>query len=184
MKKTLILSSVLVICAAALLITNTYGLFETKAKATTQLTIGKWKIILNATDVTLKQSVSFNDFIFTGSTHTEEGYFAPGSTGTFEVEMDLSNCDTSVEYSLSFDTTQFINHPNIEYKIIDEDTNEEPVDGVLHGVVKLSDSSKIKKLKVQLIWHDIEENNENDNELIGKSLDLIINSDFKQYTGE
>lgn len=184
MKKRLILTSIFIVCIIGLVFINTYGLFETNAKATTSLAIGKWKVVLNDTDVTLLQSVSFSDFEFTGSTHTEEGYFAPGSTGVFEVELDLSNCDTAVEYNLTFDTTQFDDHPNIELNIIDEDTNQEAIDGVFHGVVGLNDLDTPKRLRIEMIWNDDPNYNENDNELIGETLNFVINSNFKQYTGE
>ncbi len=184
MKKKLILISILLIAIVSLNIVKTYGLFETNARAETVMTVGKWSISLNDTNITLQQSISFNDFVVTGSTHTEEGYLAPGSTGEFEVDIDVSNCDTSVEYNLSFDTTKFDNHPNIELRIVDEATNQEVSDEVLTGVIRLSDQDKTRKIKIQIIWNDIEEYNENDNELIGGSLDIVINSNFKQYTGE
>ena len=183
MKKKLLLISGLLLIVVALNMSKTFGLFETNARAETVMEVGKWKILLNEANVTTSQSISFDDFVFTGSPHTEEGYLAPGSTGSFEIELDVSNCDTSVEYNLSFDTTKFDNHPNIELRILDETTNQEVSDEVLTGVIRLSDTDKVRKLKIEIIWNDLEEYNENDNELIGGSLDIVINSNFKQYTG-
>jgi hypothetical protein len=177
-----LLISVLLLTILSINLADTYGLFETKAKAETIMSVGKWNVTLNDTDITLKQKVSFDDFVFTGSSHTEEGYLAPGSTGTFDLNIDVSECDTSVEYNLSFDTTKFEEHPNIELKILDEDTNEEVSDGVLTGVIKLSDPNKVKNIKIKIIWNDVEEYNENDSKLIGESLDIVINSNFRQYT--
>ena len=182
--KKLIVISVLLLLLVSLNLGKTYGLFETNAKAESAMEVGKWKISLNDSDVTLAKTITFDDFAFNGSTHTETGYLAPGSTGEFEIELDVSNCDTSVEYNLSFDKTEYDNHPNIELKIYDEDTHQEVSDEVLTGVIKLSDASKKRKFKIKIIWNDIEEYNENDNELIGESLDIVINSNFKQYIGE
>lgn len=184
MKKKLLLLALISLIVTLTVITNTYGLFETNKEIEKELDIGKWKIVLNNNDVSLAKSITLNDFVYTENDHTEEGYFSPGESATFDIVIDSSLSDVSVEYNLSIDASILENYPNIYFSIKDLDTNETIVSNEYSGVINLNDTNRIKTLQISIVWDDTHEYDESDTSLIGKNLDFIIDANFKQYIGE
>lgn len=184
MKKILWIVSILCLLITILVFTDTYGLFETNASATSNLSIGKWKIKINGNDVSLSEVITLSDFVFSSNQHVDDGYFAPGRNAQFEVEMDMSESDVSVEYALEIDDTQIQEYPNIYFSIMDTDTNEVIYSNTCNGIVLLNSSNRVKKLKIFINWDNQTEYDESDTSTIGKNLEFIINANFKQYIGE
>ena len=98
MKKKLYIIGLILLIITFIVIKNTYALFETNATADAGFQVGKWVIKLNNKDISLDKLITLDDFVFNNSSHTEEGYFAPGSSGEFEIDIDVSNSDVAVEY--------------------------------------------------------------------------------------
>ena len=98
-----------------LVVAKTYALFETNATSSKNLSIGAWHIEVNGEDISLAETITLDDFTYTGSTHTESGYFAPGSTAVFDIEIDASDCDVSVGYELTIDDSAIDDYPNIYF---------------------------------------------------------------------
>ena len=184
MKKKLYLIGILFLLITALVIKETYSLFETDASGEATYAIGKWAIKLNNRDISFDKIITLDDFTFENSEHTEDGYFAPGSKAEFEIDIDVSDSDVSVEYEIDIDNSVLENYPNIRFKIIDLDTEEEMISNKTNGVITLTDEVKTKKLKIVLEWINDIEYDENDTSLIGKTLSFNAKVNFKQYLGE
>ena len=165
-------------------IKGTYALFETDASGEADFQVGKWVIKLNDRDISLNKLITLDDFVYTSSEHTEEGYFAPGSSAEFEIDMDVSESDVSVEYEIEIDDSSLDDYPNINFKIYDLSTNEEMLTNTTSGVITLDDPVKTKSFKLVLVWEDIEDYDESDTSLIGETLRFNARVNFKQYTGE
>ena len=180
----------LLICAAilcgitALVVSNTYALFETNANATSDFQIGKWVIKLNNKDISLSKIITLDDFTYVNTNHVEEGYFAPTSKAEFEIDIDASETDTSVEYTLEIDDSNISEYPNIRFKIIDLDTNQETTEVNISGIMHLDDTNKTKRYKISLEWNNDADYDESDTSLIGEELQCKLSLDFKQYLGE
>ena len=127
MKKKLYLIGLIFLIITFIVIKSTYALFETNANADASFQVGKWVIKLNNRDISLDKLVTLDDFVFHNSEYTEDGYFAPGSTGEFELDIDVSESDVSVEYEISIDDSSLDDYPNIHFKIIDLDTGNEMI---------------------------------------------------------
>lgn len=183
-KSKIMLFSIMFLLIVVLVIVDTYALFETNGSANVEYNVGKWEIKLNNVNISLERVITLNDFVYTGSTHVEDGYFAPGVNAEYELDIDTSNTDTSVEYDLLIDDSHIELYPNIHFKIIDLDTNEELVGNNKHGVISVDSTNKVKKIKVVLEWEDLEEYDESDSTLIGKSLTFNMQANFKQYLGD
>ena len=183
MKKTIWLISIIALLLTMLILADTYGLFETNASADSELTIGKWKIKVNDVDISLVQSITLNDFTYSASQHTADGYFAPGRSAQFEIEIDASECEVSVEYDFVIDDSQIEDYPNIYFTIEDVDTGNTIVSSSYSGTILLSDVSRVKTLRVNLNWVNNPLYDESDTSTIGKTLSFIIDADFKQYLG-
>ena len=183
-KIKLILCAVILLGITALVITNTYALFETNANGNADFQIGKWVIKLNNRDITLDKVITLDDFVYVNSEHVEQGYFAPSSKAEYEVDIDANETDVSVEYLLNIDDSDISEYPNINFKILDLVTNEEVNDTTLSGIMYQNETNKTKRLKLVLEWINDGLNDETDTSLIGKNLSFKINIDFKQYLGE
>ena len=184
MKKYVFLLGILCIAILMLFITDSYALFETDANGNKEIDIGKWEIILNETDISLARTLNITDFTFSNTSHTEDGYFAPGRTISFPIHIDVSNTEESVEYTIDIDDSALIEHPNIIFSFYDEDNDVELTSNHLEGVILLNNPSREKNLKINLEWNDELEYDEADTSMIGHDFDFTIHANFKQYIGE
>ena len=188
MKKDNIRGKVLVVSLFVLLITTltifqTYALFETNASGAKTLNISDWSITLNDIDVSQSRTVTLDDFHYTNGVHTKANRFAPASSAYFDLEIDASNSQVSVEYELEIDDSEIDDYPNIYFSITDLGTNQELDSNTYSGTILLSDQSRVVNLRITLLWDDDPNYDETDTSLIGESLAFTINADFKQYLG-
>lgn len=185
MRKTLWLLGLVSLIITIIVLTDTYGLFETNGTATSDLTVGAWKIVLNETDISLAETIALNDFTYSETEHTEDGYFAPGRSAEFDIVIDTSQTEVSVEYSLDIDDSILEDYPNISFSIEDKDTNEVINSNTYSGIIYLSDQNKVKTLTISLNWENDPDYDESDTSLIDvSSLEFIISANFKQYIQE
>ena len=184
MKKKLYILGLAFLIVTFITVKSTYALFETNASGDTNFEIGKWIIKLNDKNISFDKLITLDDFVFINSVHTEDGYFAPGSRAEFELDMDVSESDVSVEYEIEIDDTVLEPYPNIHFKIYDVDTDSEMVSNSASGVIRLEDANKVKKIKIVLVWEDLEEYDESDTSLIGEELTFKAKVNFKQYIEE
>jgi len=165
-------------------VTKTYSLFETNTNGDANLSIGKWKIVLNNTDVTFSDTLTLSNFTYSSNTHMEDNYFAPGRSAEFVLEIDAHETDVSVIYNFEIDDSAILDYPNIYFSIEDLDTLERIDSSTISGVIPLDASNRIKRLKVYLVWSNELEYDESDSSLIGEDLEFNINANFKQYLGD
>lgn len=181
MKKYYVYITILVFCILILLITSTYSLFETNATGNSDFSIGRWDIRVNNHDIALTEEITLNDFVFTNTGHTESGYFSPGSSAEFEVIINASNTDVAIDYTLEIADNDIIeDHPNISFRVQNEDTLEEVTGTTFSGTIPVGGSNNIIRLKIYLDWIDNSLYDLNDNELIGEDLEFVINANFVQ----
>ena len=162
---------------------DTYALFETNGSADSELDVGKWKIMLNGNDVALTETVSINNFRYVNGSHTQNGYFAPGSNAYFDIIIDASQSDVSVQYDLSIDDSAIADYPNIYFSYYDLSTDDTVVDTDYSGIIRLSESNVPTTIRVYITWDNQTAYDELDTSLIDGELSFTINADFKQYIG-
>ena len=100
LKQGFILITIFLILLFTLVTIDTYALFETNASGEKDINIGKWKIFLNSNDVSTTKTITLSDFTYDNGDHIQDGYFAPGSSASFDIIIDASRTDVSVEYTL------------------------------------------------------------------------------------
>lgn len=183
MKKRLFLIATVLLLVTTLVIVTTYGLFETNAYADTDLDIGRWVIKLNGTDITLSETITLNNFVYNNGAHTEDGYFAPGSSAYFDVVIDTADTDVSVSYDLEIDDSQIEDYPNIHFSIQNLTTNQTISGTNISGIIGLSDQNRTITLRISVIWDNLLQYDESDTSLIGEELAFVLNANFEQYTG-
>ena len=157
MKKRLLLFALLALAITLSVIGDTFALFETNGVADTEFEVGKWKIKINNEDISLAQTITLNDFVYSETTHTDDGYFAPGRSASFDIVIDTSESDVSVAYNLDIDDTILEDHPNIAFSILNVNTNEQLTTNTYSGVSYLSDTNRVVTLRLSLNWTDDED---------------------------
>lgn len=167
-----------------LTISKTYSLFETDAVGDAELTVGKWQIILNDVDVTYAETLTLTNFTYSSSSHIEDGFFAPGRTAEFILEIDASNTDVAVVSNIEIDDSAIEDYPNIHFVIIDMDTSQTINNNSYESVIPLDAASRVKQIKIQLVWDNQLAYDESDTSLIGEELEFVLNANFKQYLGD
>ena len=163
---------------------ETYALFETNAYIDKNIEIAKWKIKVNGTNISEQRTISLSDFTYINGSHTQNNYFAPGSTLYFDIVIDASNSDVSVLYDLDVDDAAIAEHSNIQFKITNLSTNEEILDNHYSDLIMLNDSNRVVTLRINLVWENLDTYDEADTNLIGQELEFTINANFEQYVGE
>ena len=184
MKKRLLLIIIVLLAIISLVAIDTYALFETSADAENDFDVGEWLILLNNYDVSLTRTINLNSFQYSQNSHTADGYIAPGRSGYFDVLIDASQTEVSVEYDLSIDSSQIEDYPNMVFSIRNMDTNQEIVGNDYTGVIRLTDSDKTISLRIFLTWQNNPLYDESDTSLIGENLQFEIDANFTQYLGE
>ena len=181
MRKKFVILGLVCLAFAVFTIKGTYSLFETNSNGDADFQIGKWIIKLNNRDISQDKLITLDDFNIISSSHTEEGYFAPGSTAEYELDIDVSESDVSVQYDIDIDDSSLEEYPNINIKIYDLETDEEIISNHADGVITLDDTVKLKRIKIILEWENLEEYDVSDTSLIDGTLKFNIKVNFKQY---
>lgn len=179
----IIIISIFLLLLVTFAAVETYALFETNGEAESELDIGQWKIIVNSNDLALTQNITLNNFTYVNGSHTQNGYFAPGSNAYFEIQIDASRSNVSVEYDLSIDDTPIEDYPNIYFSYLNMNTNDSLVDTDYSGIIRLSDANRVVRIRVYITWDNLASYNELDGSLIGSELSFTIDANFRQYTG-
>ena len=184
MKKRLLLLTLIAFIITLSYIGKTFALFETDADADSDLDIGQWKILVNNTDISVAQTITLNNFTYSVNSHTDDGYFAPGRSASFDVVIDTSQSEVSVAYELDIDDSILDDHPNITLSILNVNTNQSLTGSTYSGVSLLSDANRVVTLRLSLNWANNSTYDENDTALIGEELPFNITAHFEQYLGE
>ena len=180
----LLFVAIFVLAITTLIIVETYALFESNATGNSEFNVGRWIIYLNNNDVKETRTISLNDFVYTSSSHTQSGYFAPGSQAYFDLIIDASNSDVSVAYELEIDDTVITDYPNIYFTVTDLSTNQPVVGSTYNGLIRLSDANKVDSLRINLVWDNQSQYDDTDTSLIGEELEFLITANFVQSIAE
>ncbi len=186
MKKCLIFLGVLCLVFTLFQIVNSFGLFETKVTSSTDLSIAKWHISVNESDLTGEnKTFTVNEITYTDEEGMSVSKFAPGVKGAFVIVIDPKDTETSFNYYLSVNLSSV--YPQI---VVDEvsginGTTLTLADGVYSGLASLSEIKASKKyyIKVTFSWKNSDEYNDVDSS-IGSNLDYIevpVSIKFVQY---
>ena len=172
----------------------TYSLFETNKEITVSSDIAKWNVKVNNTMVTRggTTAATFNlgSINWSSGGHVRSGKAAPGSTGSFAIEIDPTNTDVSFTYELTIDTSSLENDEFIISGVRETNGNEfiRTGENTYVGIARLNNNKNGRKYNVEIniTWNNNEENNSSDYEL-GKKAELEVNIpvslNIEQYTG-
>lgn len=172
----------------------TYALFQTNKPVPTSNDLAKWNIKVNDAMVTgsgsNQNTFTIGSISWQSGGHVRPGKAAPGSTGSFEIEIDPTDTQVSFFYTLSVDLTGLDNDEFVISSVSETNGNTfiRTGENTYVGIAYLGDNVNGQKynILINLTWYNDDNNNEADYEL-GSRADLGVNVPveivFTQYTG-
>jgi hypothetical protein len=117
-KKRNIVLFAIILVILVLILRNTYSKYINTAAAVIKKDVAEWNIKVNDVDIT-EQVENSDDYIefdvdnFTWdwdkTTHLKEPNVAPGMTGSFDITVDPTGTDVSIEYTIALDDEEIKN---------------------------------------------------------------------------
>ncbi len=101
-RKIAIFAALIAMFYCVSLIQSTYAKYVTSAVGTANMTFARWNILVNDQDVVNNSNFSTTILPdFTGTTNIRSGVIAPTSQGSFDIELDMTDVDVSLDYTIS-----------------------------------------------------------------------------------
>ena len=190
MKRWLIILFVVMLAITVYEISNSYALFETEREIVVNSDIGKWDILVNNQSINNITSFSVNNVHVSGDSNVRSNYFAPGTSGYFDLVIDPGDTEVSIYYEIVC-RTDMITNPQIRLTSIENVDKPDLVDVAPYthaGIIPLSDiqNDVTTRIRFHVTWTNNDNNNEIDS-LYGNSsstFDIPMEITFRQYTGD
>lgn len=193
-KKILIIAILFMVLFMAYRIISIYAIFYSEGQGKVVQSNATWTIYLNQTNITSRNSNTFevDTFELEENSRVSAGKIAPGTRGSFYIELNPENTNVSIRYDIEIDKTQ-ISNDSIQIVSIEEieegNTLTKTDESTYTGIMPLQEiqQGKINKIKIKIEWKNLEENNRKDT-LIGTGnseiLKVPVNVKVTQYLGE
>ena len=172
----------------------TYSLYESVAVSPATSDIAKWNIKVNNSMVTGLSSneseINIGSIDWQSNGHVRPGKAAPGSIGSFEIEIDPTDTQVSFIYELELEIDD-LDNDEFEIHSVTETNGHSVVrtgERTYSGIVSLADINNHEKvnIEVNIVWNNNENNNDKDYEL-GKKAEtevyIPVRINLKQYHG-
>lgn len=142
-----------IILIAALAISLSYSRYFSKITGTGTATVAKWKFSaksngkeINLGTITLGNTASENSKV-------ADGKVAPGTSGKFSVELDATDTEVALDYSIKFENVNGTFPQNL--KFYEDAAHHTPISDIttagLKGEIGLSDP-KTKSVEIYWVW--------------------------------
>ena len=167
----------LIFCVSILLciltMQETYAKYSTSNNATSNMSIARWRILVNNFDV--RNDLSAETVIqpvFSGNNNISDGYIAPTANGYFDIIIDATETDVTFDYQISLNqnaSNQVVDLVITGYSL----DNGEVINfnnSNITGTINKTDANKTKQVRVFVTWNDGEGstmNNEADTNTTG-----------------
>ena len=191
MKKYLILVLILTLLFS-FQVFYTYSLFESNNTQQMDANLAKWNVKINDNIVTSDTAEFVIEDVYVNSEddNIAQNKFAPGSTAYFDIVIDAMDSEVAIRYDVSLDLEQLVNKEiKLDSITLNDETLIMSAENVYTGIITLEDinNNNVKNIRVNLIWNNNEENNQQDYETVsGNNSDLgvPITINLSQYLGE
>ena len=187
-----IFAVILIICFLYFGGRSTFTAYESLIFGGSTIKTSGIKVKLNGVDIASNSEILNSDFFMNNikwnSTHTREGKISPGSSGTFQIELDPTGSEVAILYEFSFvdkavDDSKLLTFDDIS--VDDREIVKTSID-TYSGVISLDDISNGKKVTFNIAFTF---DNVEDIEGIEDGADVyedLFEINFKaiQYSGE
>lgn len=174
-------------------ISKSFASLESKVDARSTMYVGKWNILVNNQNLNsvYDDDITLDDISWESNSHVSDGMAAPGRRGVISFEVDPTDTDVAVKYTITF--RDHNDDPSYLLTIRGISTDGTPLvrsgEFSYTGVFSLQDirSGNTKTISIDVEWVNDESNNESDSLIGSQSAEarfLYINMEAVQYSGE
>ena len=162
MKRWLIILFVITLTLTLYEISESFGLFESEKDFIVNSDIGRWDIYVNDDSINEITEFSVSNIHVSGDNNVKADYFAPGTTGYFDIVIDPDETEVSVEYSIN---VSFVKESSLLSSYIEFESyslnNGSKIDlngsTAINGEINLNgksclDSSDVKTYRIYWRW--------------------------------
>ena len=188
-KKIILLMLCVSILLCILTMQETYAKYSTSNNATSNMSIARWRILVNNFDIRNDLSAStVIQPVFSGNNNISDGYIAPTANGYFDILIDATETDVSFNYQISLN--QNTDNEVIDLAITGYSINNgatQTYSNNITGSVNKNDVNKTMQIRVFVTWNDGEGsvmNNQDDTDTTGENATakLDVNLNFIQQS--
>lgn len=147
-------------------INETYAKYINSAQGNTNITIARWRIVVNAQDIRSNPEISGTITpVILENEHIKPGVVAPTSEGYFDLMIDASDVDVSFRYTITASIPEDSCVKDLKvtgYSLDDGDFIEIDDDTPITGTFLYSDDIRTANIRMYIKWID-DENQTMDN---------------------
>lgn len=187
-KKLCICLLVVSVIIACFEIQSTYAKYLTSAEGKGNMTIARWKILVNNEDIrddkTLQSEITP---VFEGNEHIKENVIAPTSVGYFDLVIDATEADVSFKYKIDITPNDDSSVKDIKitkYVINDIETTLDDNTFSIENEVLHKDNTEPISIRVYILWDDGDtqtmDNQEDTKATLTNDAKLNVNLHFTQ----
>ncbi len=161
--------AVLCLLLCIFLIQDTYAKYITTTNESANITIARWKILVNNKDI--RENSTTNATItpvFEGNNNIKDNVIAPTSTGYFDLIIDATEVDVSFTYKIEIspsDTSPVKDLIATKYKIDNQEEIALTKDNqVIENTILHKDNTNQINIRVYIMWDDSENSTMNNKE--------------------
>lgn len=175
--------AVLCLLLCIFLIQDTYAKYITTTNESANMTIARWKILVNNKDI--RENSTTNATItpvFEGNNNIKDNVIAPTSTGYFDLIIDATEVDVSFTYKIEIspsDTSPVKDLIATKYKIDNQEEIPLTKDNqVIENTILHKDNTNQINIRVYIMWDDSENstmNNQEDTETTKEDKEAKMN---------
>lgn len=188
MKKRVKILIVFVALAFSLsIISTTYSRYVADANGDVALTFAKWQILINNEDITSGnvESIDITPTIVEND-NVASGKLAPSSLGYYDIEIDVSNVETSFDMHITLDNEDMADLRISGYSINDGEEIEIE-DGQINESFDYDEDLETINIRIYFEWYDVDDSNsemsnEDDTSFVNVNEEITIttNLSFEQ----
>lgn len=175
-KRLFVVAVLLLLVAVSL---STYAIYKSSATGSSSAEVAKWGVKINETNIVQEDTFTFDasDIVWDSNPNVKEGKIAPGSTGTITFEIDASESEVSVDYTVALDTSSIDNE-----KIVITNNDENASGTIAYS----STAENMKKtITISVVWNaeDEPDVNTKDTAMAGTTIEIPVTVTATQHTG-
>lgn len=154
-KKVIMLIACFCVLLCILTLQETYAKYTSAVNETTDITIARWRILVNDFDIRSNSSTTnLITPVFAGNANISSGVIAPTAEGYFDIVIDASGTDLAFDYTITINNSD--DSPVSDVRITGCTLNGNNVavtNGTLTGRVNLTDQ-RVNTVRVYIEWYD------------------------------
>ncbi len=155
---------------------SSYSIYKKMASNNAEIPVAKFQILLNSSEAT-SQNISLSDTITTND--YSDSLIVPGTNGAFDLELDFSNVDVSVSYTINFDTS---NIPT-NLKLYSDSSYENEIVSINDSYLVGSNNTKTHTIYWKWLYLTDDSSNEDDNLYMDQDIAIPTTVVLSQIVG-